>query len=177
MRFLFSNKTVISSILLLSTIILVFLFWLIYFRDPLQSDILIDLGFLPTLNAILNFLSATCLSLGFLAIRKGKQSLHIKMMLSALIFSAIFLVSYLIYHTFYGDTPYTKEGFIRYVYFFILISHIFFSVFVLPLILTTVYFAFSKKFNNHIKLARLTLPIWLYVSITGVLVYFMLHVI
>ena len=87
MRFLFSNKTVISSILLLSTIILVFLFWLIYFRDPLQSDILIDLGFLPTLNAILNFLSATCLSLGFLAIRKGKQSLHIKMMLSALIFS------------------------------------------------------------------------------------------
>ena len=176
MRFLYSNKTAIGSILILSSLILVFLFWLIYFRDPMKSENSISLDFLPALNAILNFLSATSLFLGFISIRKGKQDLHIKMMFSALIFSSIFLISYLIYHTFHGDTPYMKEGFIRYVYFFILISHVLFSVFVLPLILTTVYFAASKKFSNHKKIARITFPIWLYVSITGVLVYLMLYV-
>ena len=89
MRFLYSNKTAIGSILILASLILVFLFWLIYFRDPMKSENSISLDFLPALNAILNFLSATSLFLGFISIRKGKQDLHIKMMFSALIFSSI----------------------------------------------------------------------------------------
>ena len=123
MKVTFSNKTAISSILGLSTGILVFLFWLIYFREPLALENPIDLNFLPSLNALLNFLSATSLTLGFIAIRKRNKNLHKKMMLCALSFSAMFLVCYLIYHTFQGDTPYNGEGWERYLYFFILISH------------------------------------------------------
>ena len=96
-------------------------------------------------------------------------------MLSALGFSAAFLVSYLIYHTFHGDTRFLGEGWIRPIYFFILISHVMLSAVMLPLILTSLYFAFSGRFNLHPKVARITLPIWLYVSITGVVVYLMLH--
>ena len=97
------------------------------------------------------------------------------MMLTALTFSAIFLVSYLIYHTFHGDTPYKEEGWVRYLYFFILISHVLLSVIVLPLILTTVFFAATRNFSSHSKIAIITFPVWLYVSITGVLVYLMLY--
>jgi len=176
MNISFSNKTAIGSILVLSSGILVFLFWLIYFREPLKQKIPIDLGFLPFLNALLNSFSAICLCFGFIAIRKGDKSLHKKMMLSALTFSAIFLVSYLIYHSFHGDTPYTGEGWERYLYFFILISHVFLSIIVLPLIFTTVFFAAKKNFSSHSKIARITFPVWLYVSITGVLVYLMLYI-
>ena len=92
----FTNKAAIRLILTISTGILVFLFWLIYFNEPLKLENSIDLSILPSLNALLNFLSASCLSLGFFAIKKGNQNLHKKMMLTALTFSAIFLVSYLI---------------------------------------------------------------------------------
>ena len=176
MNFQFSNKMAINSIIMLSTGIIVFLFWLIYFREPNISDNYLDLSLLPSLNAILNFLSATCLSFGFFAIKNGKRALHIMMMISALIFSSIFLVSYLVYHTFHGDTIYNGEGLIRYIYFYILISHVLLSIVVLPLILTTVFFAASKNFSSHSKIARITLPIWLYVSITGVLVYIILYI-
>lgn len=176
MKVSFSNKTAISYIIALSGGILVFLFWLIYFREPLILENSIDLSILPSLNALLNFLSGTCLSLGFLSIKKGYRNLHKKMMLSALTFSSIFLVSYLIYHTFHGDTPYEEEGLVRYVYFFILISHVLLSIIVLPLILTTVYFAARRNFSSHSKIARITFPVWLYVSITGVLVYLMLYI-
>ena len=96
-------------------------------------------------------------------------------MLSALGLSAAFLVSYLIYHTFHGDTPFLGEGWIRPVYFFILISHVGLSAVMLPLILITLYFALTGKLNLHPKVARYTLPLWLYVSVTGVLVYLLLH--
>ncbi len=176
MKILFSNKTAISSILVLSSGVLVFLFWLIYFREPLMLENSIDLGLLPSLNALLNFLSAVSLCMGFIAIRKRKKALHKKMMLSALGFSAIFLISYLFYHTFQGDTPYNGEGWQRYLYFFILISHVFLSILVLPLILTTVFFAARRNFSAHSQIARITFPVWLYVSITGVLVYLMLYI-
>jgi len=176
MKILLSNKTAISSILALSSGVLVFLFWLIYFREPLMLENSIDLGFLPSLNALLNFLSAISLCMGFIAIRKRKKALHKKMMLCALGFSAMFLVCYLIYHTFQGDTPYNGEGWQRYLYFFILISHVFLSILVLPLILTTVFFAARRNFSAHSQIARITFPVWLYVSITGVLVYLMLYI-
>jgi putative membrane protein len=171
----FSNRTVLSSIVVLSSGIILFLFWLIYLREPVLEESSLDLSFLPAVNALLNSMSASCLILGYLAIRKGNRTRHIKMMLSALTFSFLFLISYLTYHTFHGDTSFQGEGWIRPLYFFILISHISLSVVVLPLVLTTVYYAATGNFNQHPKIARITLPLWLYVSVTGVLVYLMLY--
>ena len=175
MKIQLSNRTVLSSIVILSAGILFFLFWLIYFREPVPAESPLELSFLPAINAVLNSLSASCLILGYLAIRKGNRTRHVKTMLSALTFSLIFLVSYLIYHTFHGDTSFQGEGWIRPIYFFILISHILLSAVVLPLVLITVYFAATGNFNRHPKIARVTLPLWLYVSVTGVLVYLMLY--
>ena len=170
-----SNRTAVGTIILVSTVIFIFLLWLLYLREPLRSETSLDVGFLPPLNAFLNALSALCLIAGYFAIRKKNRELHMKLMLSALGFSAAFLVSYLIYHTFHGDTRFLGEGWIRPVYFFILISHVVLSAVMLPLILTSLYFALSGILNLHPKVARVTLPIWLYVSITGVVVYLMLH--
>ncbi len=170
-----SNRTAISSIIVVSAGILFFLFWLIYFRESSGDENSIDLTYLPVVNALLNSLSAMCLILGFLAIRKGKRKRHIKMMLGALTFSCLFLISYLTYHAFHGDTSFQVEGWIRTLYFFVLISHVLLSAIVLPLVLTTVYFAATGNFNMHPKIARITLPLWLYVSVTGVLVYLMLY--
>jgi len=175
MTFPFSNKTVLSSIIVVSSVIIFFLFWLIYIREPATYRGSLDLTILPALNAILNSMSATCLFLGFLSIRRGKRELHKKMMLSALSLSFLFLVSYLTYHAFHGDTVFQSEGWIRPMYFFILISHISLSVIVLPLILITFFFAVTGNFRFHPKIARITLPIWMYISVTGVLVYLMLH--
>ena len=171
----FSNRTVLNSIVVFSSGIILFLFWLIYLREPVLEESSLDLSFLPAVNALLNSMSASCLILGYLAIRKGNRTRHIKMMLSALTFSFLFLISYLTYHTFHGDTSFQGEGWIRPLYFFILISHISLSVVVLPLVLTTVYYAATGNFNQHPKIARITLPLWLYVSVTGVLVYLMLY--
>jgi putative membrane protein len=130
---------------------------------------------LPLLNAILNSCSATLLSCGWIAIKKGRQKLHISFMACALFTSAIFLVCYLTYHHFHGDTRFLGQGWIRPTYFFILISHILLSVINLPMILTTVYYAVDRKLEQHKSLARWTLPIWIYVSISGVLVYAILN--
>ena len=175
MKIAFSNRKIFGLIGLLSAGILLFLIWLIYLREPVPLGNSIDLSFLPAINALLNSGSASCLILGYLAIRKGNRNLHIKMMLSALTFSSLFLISYLIYHAFHGDTPFHGEGWIRPLYFFVLISHILLSAVVLPLVLTTVYFATTGNFIQHPKIARVTLPLWLYVSVTGVLVYLMLY--
>ncbi len=175
MKNYFSTRFALSSIIVVSAGILFFLFWLIYFREPTTVENSLDLTFLPPVNALLNSLSATCLVLGFLAIRKGNRKRHLKFMLSALTFSFLFLISYLTYHFFHGDTSFQGEGWMRPLYFFILISHILLSAVVLPLVMTTVYFAATGNFNRHPKIARITLPLWLYVSVTGVLVYLMLY--
>jgi len=175
MKIQFSNRTVLTSIVILSAGILYFLFWLIYLRDPTPGESSLDVSFLPAVNALLNSMSASCLILGYLAIRKGNRTRHIKLMLSALTFSSLFLISYLTYHAFHGDTSFQGEGWLRPLYFFILISHILLSAVVLPLVLTTVYFAATGNFNRHPKIARVTLPLWLYVSVSGVLVYLMLY--
>ena len=171
----FSNRTILSSIVLLSAGIILFLFWLIYIREITTEEKSLDLSLLPAMNAFLNSMCSGCLILGYLAIRKGNNTLHIKMMLSALTFSFLFLISYVIYHIFHGDTSFQGEGWIRPLYFFILISHIILSAVILPLVLSTVYFAATGNFILHPKIARVTLPLWLYVSVTGVLVYLMLY--
>ena len=170
-----SIKTAVTSIIVFSVGILLFLIWLIYVKEPVTIPNLLFISYLPIANAVFNSFSTFCLLAGYFAIRKKKRELHLKFMLSALTFSFLFLVSYLIYHTFHGDTLYEGEGFMRILYFFILISHIFLSAVVLPMIFTTVYFAATGNFAKHPIIARITLPLWLYVSVTGVMIYLILY--
>ena len=169
------SKKGIRFILAISVVAIGFLFWLIYFKAP-SAQTLAFVKHLPAVNATLNALCATCLVFGFVFVRRKNYKVHQRFMVAALVFSALFLVSYLTYHNFQGDTPYTGVGAMRVIYFFILITHIVLSIFSLPMALITVFYASQERFANHRKLARWTLPIWLYVSVTGVLVYLMLHV-
>ncbi len=153
--------------------VLGFLFWLLYFRSAVAGAPSWTIS-LPTLNACLNFTSAVLLTAGFVAIKKGHRERHQKLMLAAVLVAGTFLVSYIIYHHFHGDTRFGGEGLVRPIYFFVLISHIALSMVALPLVLTTLFFAGTEQFQRHKKLARFTFPIWLYVSVTGVAVYFFL---
>ena len=164
----------IPWILLLSTAITLFLIWLIYLKtpSPYQAG---WVGMLPALNALFNSLSACCLVGGWVFIRRGQRGIHLRFMLAAVCFSALFFASYVVYHHFHGDTPFPGQGVIRPIYFAVLISHIVLSVVILPLILSTLYYAVRRQFATHRKVARYTLPLWLYVSITGVVVFFMLR--
>ncbi len=159
-------------IIAVSALIAAFLFWLIYFKGKVAAPDWVAV--LPTANAAFNSLSALCLICGYINIRRKNRAVHMRFMLSATVFSACFLVSYIVYHYFHGDTKFPGHGFIRPVYFFILISHISLSMVALPLILGTLWWALRSEFRFHRKIARWTFPIWLYVSVTGVIVYFML---
>ena len=130
---------------------------------------------LPTLNAILNATSAVCIVSGFLFIRRKRVNAHRACMITAVIASAFFLVSYLYYHAQVGSVPFQGQGWIRPVYFTILISHTVLAVVIVPLVLVTLTRALRGRFDRHRQIARWTLPIWLYVSVTGVIVYWMLY--
>ncbi len=169
-----AGNSAIRMILLASLAASGFLIWLIYFNEP-AADGAVDVAFLPAVNALLNSMSAVCLVVGYVFIRRRDRESHRRFMFGAFIFSGLFLVSYLIYHYFHGDTPFPGQGLIRPVYFGILISHIILSVAVLPLALITAFFALKGRFDLHPRWARITLPLWLYVSVTGVLVFFMLR--
>lgn len=160
---------------LLSTAILIGLFYWIYFLPGQSYQSSSWVARLPALNAILNSLSAIFLSFAIIAIKKKKILAHQRLIFAALFFSALFLVSYLIYHYYQGDTPFQGQGLIRPVYFFILITHIVGSIAALPLILWTLFLAYRKRFDLHPKWARWTAPLWLYVSVTGVAVFFLLR--
>lgn len=131
--------------------------------------------FLPALNAVLNSLSALCLTSGYLAIRRGRWRLHMRLMLAALAFSVLFLVSYLTHHALHGSRKYLHDDWTRPVYFAILLSHTVLAVVNVPLVVMTVLRAARRKFTAHKRIARWTLPVWLYVSVTGVVVYLMLY--
>jgi putative membrane protein len=130
---------------------------------------------LPTLNAALNFLSAVFLFTGYLFIRSKNQSAHRACMLVAFGCSILFLISYLIYHYQVGSVPFKSQGWIRPFYFTILLTHTILAIAVVPLALVTLSRALRQKFTAHRSIARWTFPIWLYVSVTGVLVYWMLY--
>ena len=166
-------KFIIPTSLALSAVAIGFLFWLIYGQEGSTAY---DVSYLAGVNAFLNACSAVCLFAGFAFIKKKNWKVHRNFMLAALGFSALFLVSYIIYHTFHGDSRFLGEGAVRLVYFFILISHILLSVICLPLILITVGLSLTKRFVIHKKWARWTFPIWAYVSVTGVVVFFMLKI-
>jgi putative membrane protein len=130
---------------------------------------------LPALNAALNTTSAVLLSCGYVFIRNKRIAAHRACMLLALLASTLFLVSYLTYHARAGSVPYRGTGWSRPVYFTILISHTILAAAVVPLALVTVTRALRKRFDRHVPIARVTLPIWFYVSVTGVVIYMMLY--
>src|SRR5216683_770048 len=131
--------------------------------------------FLPHLNALLNTTSAILLLAGFRFIRRGRIRAHRNCQLTALFSSTFFLASYLTYHYFHGATRFPGQGIARPIYFIILITHTILAVVIVPLIFVTLYRAVRLDFIRHKKIARWTLPLWLYVSVTGVIVYLMLY--
>ena len=130
---------------------------------------------LPALNASLNAISTVFLSVGWVLIRQRRIAAHRLCMLGAFATSALFLISYVIYHANVGSVPYQGQGAIRMVYFAILITHVILAAAILPLALVTLSRALARRFDRHRKIARWTLPIWLYVSVTGVVIYVMLY--
>lgn len=136
---------------------------------------MIGLHDLPALNAALNGVAAILLVTGYAFIRRGHIARHRACMVSALLVSSVFLVSYVVYHVQVGSIRFTHPGWPRAVYFAVLGTHVPLAVTVVPLALVTLSFALRGRFGRHVRMARWTLPIWLYVSVSGVMVYLMLY--
>ena len=136
---------------------------------------MIPVADLPALNAVLNSASAILLISGYALIRKGQVRAHKTAMLGATLTSTVFLASYLYYHAHHGVTKFPAAGTVRSVYFFILFTHTVLAALQVPLILTTLYWAAKGEIAKHKTIARLTLPVWVYVSVTGVVIYVMLY--
>lgn len=132
------------------------------------------LSFLPPIYATTNGITAIILIGAVIAVKNGKRKLHERLMTSAIALSVAFLVMYVAYHMTSDSTKFGGEGTIRYVYFFILITHIVLSIAIIPMVLVTYVRALSQKFDTHKKIAKITFPIWLYVAVTGVVVYLMI---
>jgi len=136
----------------------------------------VDVHDLPTLNACLNGIAATLITSGLIAVRSGRVALHKRCMAAAVTTSALFLTSYLVHKFSVAPNRFQGTGAIRFVYFTILISHTILAVAIVPLVTTTVVFALRNRLDRHRRLARFTWPIWLYVSVTGVVIYCFLYV-
>jgi uncharacterized membrane protein YozB (DUF420 family) len=130
---------------------------------------------LPALNATLNGVAACFLAAGYVAVRNERRDVHRACMLAALTASALFLVSYVIYHANAGSRPFPGTGPVRVVYFAILITHVVLAAAIVPMVIITVARALRERFDRHARIARWTLPLWLYVSVTGVVIYWMLY--
>jgi putative membrane protein len=166
---------VVGAIVGISVMASMFLVWLVYFHPP--ADIANSrLTFLPALNAVLNGLCTIALLFGIVYIKNGDTRRHRNSMFAAFFFSSLFLVSYITNHALHGDARFpTTHPIARFFYLWVLLTpHILASVFALPMILITFFFSLSGRFHLHILIARYTYPLWLYVSISGVIVYAML---
>ena len=130
---------------------------------------------LPTVNAVLNGISVILLTIGYVHIKRDNRLTHKKFMIAAVISSAVFLTTYLIYHYHAGSVPYPYHDWTRPVYFVILIPHIILAAVMVPFILAALYFAFKAKFDKHRKIVRWIWPVWMFVSISGIAVYLMLY--
>jgi putative membrane protein len=167
-----SSAKTIASIIVVSALASALICWLVYFHAP--TDVTgTHLLFLPATNALLNALSTVALLAGFYFIRTRQIPRHRAAMLTAFVFSSIFLVSYLTNFTLHGETKFPRGNPLWPFYWKLLLSHILLSVIALPIILITFFFSLSGRFAAHKRIARWTFPIWLYVSITGVIVYAM----
>jgi len=158
----------------ISAAVVGFLFWLLYFRQGSGTPPMPSLRHLPALNAALNALSSVFLVGGFLAVKRAEYRRHMRFMLAALATSTLFFASYVTYHHYFGSTRFTGTGVVRYAYFFVLLTHIVLAVMVVPLILLSFFTSLSGRLTVHRRVSRFTFPIWLYVSVTGVLVFAML---
>lgn len=147
--------------------------WLLLIRRGGAGDV--DLRFLPAVNASLNATAAVLLAAGWVAIRRGSMRVHRVLMVGAFVASALFLVCYLAYHAAHGDTRYARTGAMRTVYLTVLASHVLLSTAVVPLALTAFWFALRREFRRHRRVTRVLWPIWMYVSVTGVVIFFMLR--
>jgi len=136
---------------------------------------MIGIADLATVNAALNATAAVLIGAGFYYIKRKNIPAHKACMVAAMVVSAVFLASYVFYHYNVGSVRFTKQGWIRNVYFPLLLTHTVLAAVVLPMVLRTVFLAFKGRFRNHVRIARWTFPIWMYVSITGVIVYLMLY--
>lgn len=132
------------------------------------------LDFLPPIYASINALTALILIIAYVAIRNKKIELHESLMKTAIALSLVFLIMYVAYHMTSDPTPFGGEGSLKYIYYFILISHILLSIGIIPMVLITYVRAISKRFTDHKKISVITFPIWLYIAITGVIVYLMI---
>ena len=167
------SRSVLTLIILISLSVIAFLLWILYVKEPL-AEFENRLLFLPALNALLNALSATCVVLGVRAIRRRQPRLHMRLVLSGCFFTVLFLISYIVHHVLHGNTPFLGNWWLKVIYFWVLGTHILVAAATLPLILTTLYLAFTGRFSVHRRVARYTFPAWLYMSVTGVLVFLLL---
>ena len=165
----FTNAIVFVSILIPIAVAILFSIKLKDFGIIVEP-----LSFLPPIYAGINGITAVLLIAGVLAIKNGNRQLHEKLMTSAIACSVVFLIMYVAYHLTSESAKFGGEGIIRYVYFFILISHIMLSIIIIPFVLFTYVRALSERFDKHKKLAKITFPMWLYVAVTGVIVYLMI---
>lgn len=143
-------------------------------RVELEADLGFDIHIFALINAVINSMVSVLLVLALIAVKNKKYTQHKNIMFGAIVLSVLFLVSYIAHHLLAGDTVYGGEGNIRYFYYFILITHIFLAAIILPFILFTAYRSLTGEYARHKKLARYTWPLWLYVSVTGVIVYIMI---
>lgn len=164
----------ITAILIVSAAATLFLFWLIYVH-PASDASSTKMAFLPALNAVLNGMSAVALLIGFTFIRARRIAAHRASMITAFAFSTLFLVSYILHHALHGDVRYPAHAAFRGFYLSLLTSHIVLATIALPLVLVTFFFSLTGRFPQHRRIARWTFPLWLYVSITGVVTYVMLR--
>ena len=169
-----SPKAAIAAIIGISIAASLFLFWLIYVH-PAADVSGTKYAFLPALNAILNGLSAIALLIGYTFIRARRIAAHRASMFSAFAFSTLFLVCYILHHALHGDVRYPAHAAFRSAYLWLLGTHIILAIVALPLILITFFLSLSGRIPMHRKVARWTFPIWLYVSVTGVITYVMLR--
>ena len=168
------DRVALSAIGLVSSLVVVAVGVLLLGRPP-QTGAVQGVPALPTVNAVLNGTSAVLLTAGYCFIRRRKVKVHLTCMLTAFGVSCLFLVSYVIYHYHAGSKHFGGQGWIRGVYYPLLISHLSLAALIVPLALTTIYRAWRGQFARHMRIARWTLPVWLYVSVTGVIVYWMLY--
>jgi len=163
----------IAAILAISAAASLFLFWLIYIHPAAASSS--QYAFLPAMNAVFNGLSATSLLIGYTFIRADRINQHRASMITAFVFSTLFLIGYIAHHALHGDVRYPLHVALRTFYLWLLASHIILAVVALPLVLVTFFFSLSGRIPQHRRVARWTFPIWLYVSVTGVVTYVMLR--
>lgn len=148
--------------------------WLLMLRN-VEGESSIDLSFMPAVNACLNGIASALLIAGWFAIRRGDWKRHRYLMIAAFGASALFLVGYVAYHYVHGDTRFAGPATLRAIYLVILATHVLLSMALLPLALSAFFFAFKGRFDTHRRIAKIALPVWLYVSVTGVIIFVLLH--